>query len=514
MDSKKTFKIIHKHKIGILTATFFLFAITVFIYLFFIQRHFMTSFDEHDHLVSGFLMKNGRLIYKDFFSHHFPIPYYWTYLFTPLWSASASRTIAVYRLSIMFLYILVFSFIALSYKKNISKIALSLWLILISTFLSLYHGSLILSETFAGIFIAGILWLILPQLLDWEKENKFNVWLLIILISALFWTQPLTLFMFILPFTFARKKIWKTTLTGTLILNLLPLLIFYLKDQLTYFLQQGVWFNFNVYQNFFADKTSQGNTVSQTIISFITHQLALMTKFSNGNELFQFTVNASFLIMIIYFFTRKNKKALLSLLFLFFASRVREVKIVTGMPYNFGIFPYLLIGSASFVILIMLLRKRPLIASSIYIFLIAISINNSMKIFKQSMNPEYNYHVFWSYRQDIGEKIKSLTNEKEAILIYPHDVDLYYFADRFPPDRFTYWFPWIDSVAEYRNERLNALSTNPPAVIYIGNMDFKGMKNYYQKFFPDLTEDYSNITEEGEKQGIWLRNDLLGRINN
>jgi len=98
--------------------------------------------------------------------------------------------------------------------------------------------------------------------------------------------------------------------------------------------------------------------------------------------------------------------------------------------------------------------------------------------------------------------------------MYPHDVDLYYFADRMPPDRFTYWFPWINAYSEYKIERLYALKKNPPSVVYIGSLGYQNDPNHYAIYFPDLTKDYIPVVKNNEKTGIWLRKDLRERLKN
>lgn len=491
----------------------FITAIIIFSAVFYIQRHFMNNFDENDHLAIGYLMKNGYLLYKDTFSHHFPLPYYWTYLFTPFWSESASRTIAVFRLSIIILYLSVFSAVFLSYKNKISKIALSLWLILISTFLSLYHGNLVLSETFTAVFITGIFWLVIPQVLDWEKNNKLNTWLLILFSSAAFWTQPLTLPVFLIPILLSSKKNLIKIISALFLINTIPTIIFVICGQLSDFLEQAVWFNFSVYSKYYAENNPMGIEPSQTIFYFIENEVELFTQFMNGNQLFQFIVNASFFGLLLYLFKKKHELSVIILLILFLLTRIREAKILTGEIFNFGILPYLLFGSACFVILIFIFRKKTFMITGALIIFITISLNNSWKIFKQSLLPEYNFHVFWNHKRGIGEKIKILTQTNERILIYPHNVDLYYFANRYPPDRFTYWFPWINSVDKYRSERSNALTNNPPAIIYIGDLDFKDENDFYLKYFPKIVKEYIHVytDNKGEYEGIWLRNDLADR---
>jgi hypothetical protein len=129
---------------------------------------------------------------------------------------------------------------------------------------------------------------------------------------------------------------------------------------------------------------------------------------------------------------------------------------------------------------------------------------NSRPIFRDALKPGYHYHVFWSTRQESAERISSLTGQNDRILAYPHDMDLYALSRRLPPDRFVYWFPWVDSVPAYRSERLTALTSTPPPLIYLGSMNFKDQPNYYLQFFPNLTAGYTEYLKDGKSTGIWL----------
>lgn len=124
----------------------------------------------------------------------------------------------------------------------------------------------------------------------------------------------------------------------------------------------------------------------------------------------------------------------------------------------------------------------------------------------------YNYEVFWGYRQRIGEEIAKLTKPDEKILIYPHNGDLYFFAHRQPLDKFLYWYPWIDAVDEFRNERLNALKETPPSLIYYANLAYKDNPRAYEEFFPNLLDNYVNVIKDGKETNYWLRNDLRDRL--
>lgn len=491
----------------------FAFATCLFVLSFFLQRHFMTDIDERDHLTAGYLMHEGKQLYKDIFTHHFPFPYYWTFLFTPFWGKTASRAVSVFRLSLLVLYLIAFLIILLCLKNKKSKYAFSLWIGIFSLFFTLYHGQLVLSETFSAIAIISIFWLTLPVMLNWEKFDFFKISASLFFAFIGFWTQPFLAFLFLIPTIMAPKNYRLKIILFSFFLNIVPLLFFFLSKQLASFWEQGIWFNFAVYSKYYTELDNSSLDLFKIPLLFLENQLHLLTHFSNPLEFSQFFVSLSFLFIAAIIIKTRNVKNILAFLLLFVSSHVREVKIFTGQLFNFGIFPFLAIASASFCqLMVLLLPKKKIITLLLILTFIGVSMINWQPIIKQSLKPEYNYHVFWSYRQDDGEIIKSLSLPKEKILIYPHDVDLYFFAQRQPPDRFLYWFPWTNSVGKYRQERLTALQENPPAVIYMGNLRFKEDPNFYLQFFPNLLNEYERISKNGKETNIWIRKDLIGRL--
>jgi len=496
-------------KKSVLVLGIFAISLGLFSTLFYLQRAFMQNFDEADHIAAGFFMKNGMRLYSDFFSHHFPLPYYWIHLFTSLWD-TPSRAIGIFRLSLLVAYLIVFVLVYLSYKNNRSKISFSLWIVLSSLFFSIYHGNLVLSETFSAIFISAMFSIVVPMLLSWEKISNYKIALLIVFSSCAFWTQPMLGVLLLVPILMGDT--WRRRIkiaVFVLLLNLLPVLYFMANGQFNDFWEKAVWFNLAIYPKYFAEDLSSCSSSTSTIICFFRHEFELLTGISNPREIFQFLLHAALILLIISVLGFKNKNYLLAFFLIILSTRVREVKIVTGMPFNFGIYPLLLISALAFSILVVKhFRTRKFLVSILLLFLVLVSYVNIKPILDQSLESGYNYHVFWSYRQDAGQLINSLTREGEPILIYPHDVDLYFFADRFPPDRFLFWFPWINDVEKYKSERVSALKDNPPAVIYLGNTDFRGETDYYQQYFPDLLDGYGHIKDTN----IWLRTDLNNRI--
>jgi len=473
----------------------------------------MTNFDENDHLAVGYFLKNGRLLYKDIFSHHFPLPYYWTYIFTPFWSPiSPSRTIAVFRLAVLVMYLINFLLVYFSFKNRLLKYSYSLWIILLITFLTLYHGNLVLSETFAAIFISSIFWLTIPIILKREKSTWFSTTLLILFSSLAFWTQPLLFELSLLPVILAPKHKIKVFF-ATIVINLIPLILFYLSGQLSEFWQQGILFNFFVYPKFFVDNLPPGNKLIQTILYFFQNEFYLFTHLGNFTQLFQYTLHLSFYFLLIKIIKTKNLLSIFVFLLIFIAVRVREVKIIPGVIFNFGIYPYLIIASSSFVLsLFLFLKNHRFYTFTIFLVTLFVSFVDLRPVLLQSLKPGYNYEVFWSYRQRLAETIDRLTLPQEKILVYPHDVDYYALSSRLSPDRFVYWFPWIDSVSQYQQERLWAIENTDIPLLYIGNLDFKGTPNFYSQYFPNLTNNYLPVIKDKKETGLWIQKKYQDRL--
>lgn len=481
-----------------------------FCIIFYLTRHFMTNFDENDHLAVVFFMEKGRLLYKDIFSHHFPLPYYWTYLFTPFWNQDMpSRTLSIFRLSTLVLYLITFTAVNLSYKNPKSRYSLSVFLILLSLVFTLYHGNLVLSETYSAIFIVSLFWLFVPIIIGWEQISLYTLVLSSLIASMSFWNQPLLFFLTFIPLLHTPNKKLKLIILLTIFINLLPVLLFTLNYQLLDFFKQAIWFNFRIYPKYYIDTIPYKDKWWGNIAYFFTNQFSLLTHFKTSHQLFQFISNTSFLLLLIKIIKTNNFKKILTILLIFLSVHVRQNKIIPGTPFNFGIYPLIAVSiSAYSIILINYFSTKKIILSILTLILIFVCYQNFRPILTNSLNFDYNYHVFWSPRVQIGQTISSLTEPTDSILIYPHDVDLYYFSNRLSPDRFVYWFPWIDEVDEFRNQRQTALSSTPPKLIYIGNLDFQGQKDYYLKFFPNLTLGYQQLFEQQKPTNIYIRQSL------
>jgi hypothetical protein len=254
--------------------------------------------------------------------------------------------------------------------------------------------------------------------------------------------------------------------------------------------------------------------IYQNLSNFFKNELYLFSHFNTATNLFEFITHFGFLFFLLIVITKKKFNFILAIILIFIETRSREFKINPGQIYDFAIFPFLSISLASIFLLLIYLKdiKNKIITLSMLIIVFICLIIDFKPIFLQSINLGYNYDVFWSYRQRIGEDIASLTKPEEKILIYPYESDLYFFSRRQPSDRFIYWYPWINADSKLRQERLTSLKTNPPALIYFVQKPYQNDPQAYSEFFPNLLDNYLNVYQGEKATNYWVRPDITNRL--
>lgn len=493
----------------------FSFSLLFFTVIFYLTRHFMVNFDETDNLTSSFLMAQGQKFYVDLFNMHFPLPYYIGYIFSPFWvNQEPSRAIALFRLSLLFVYFASFFLVFLSFKNKKTQTIFSLWIILFSFLVILYHGNMYLSETFTTIFIASIFWLIAPITLNLEEFSNYHLFLIILFASAAFWTQPFLGPLLIIPLFFIKKYQFPRFFLISFIVNIIPIIFLIITHQFSDFFHQAIIYNFQTYSHFFPGQTGNHSMLYQNFINFFQNELYLFTHFITATNLFQFITHLSFLLFFLVVFSKRKPRFVLAIILIFIEMRSREFKMNLGQIFDFAFLPFLSVSLASIFLLLIYFKKiKNKIISVLFLIIILICLTLDFQpIFLQSLKLGYNYDIFWSYRQRIGEDIAKLTLQTEKILIYPYESDIYFFSHRQPSDRFIYWYPWIDADTNLKKERLDSLQKNPPALIYFADKPYKNDPHTYSKFFPNLLNNYINLYKDNQPTNYWIRPDLINRL--
>ncbi len=471
-------------------------------------RTFMINVDEKDHLVVGYLMSKGWVLYKDIFTHHFPFPYYWVRIFDFMWvNLIPHRGIAMFRTTLNIYYLFCSALVLINLRAFRDRLFFVVFLNSTVLLMPLFHGNLLLSETFGFFPVIMIIWLVFSNLSNVLRENWILVLSSLVLCSMGFWSQPLVFPVFFLPLLYLRKK--RRAYLGLVIaIQVLLLLFLWQNGSLAAFTQMGIWFNFNVYSPYYYDIEGVNPGLSGFITKIIDNQFTMMFRPDIKNAVLSLQFIGSWVLCLlgINLILKKNYRLLAGLLLCIFLVRVREAKVNPGHMFNFGVWPYMMFINLVLIWLIRstrgLVRVFVVASFSLYFFYV---IFGSRTIVLQSLIQGYNYHIFWGDREAIGNEMAKLAGDDKNVLVYPHDVDLYYFARKEPPDRFLYWFPWVNQISSYRKERERAIEQKSVRVMYLGGMSFKGENNYYLNMWPDLKKGFKVATTEGKFSNIWVR---------
>jgi hypothetical protein len=133
--------------------------------------------DESDTIAVGWMVSRGLILYKDIFSHHFPISYFWAAAVIKLFGPSFT----ILRFSLVVLRTIVFFF---SMRLSRFTFSLGLTALVWSLVDYLYLGNTLIYYSFSGIFAVGILAVSLA-ILTKKTEARSNLLVTIGLLSGL-----------------------------------------------------------------------------------------------------------------------------------------------------------------------------------------------------------------------------------------------------------------------------------------------------------------------------------------
>ncbi|PKO12955.1 MAG: hypothetical protein CVU39_21185 [Chloroflexi bacterium HGW-Chloroflexi-10] len=143
--------------------------------------------DEGDVLSIGWLLSEGYVLYKDVFSHHFPLPYYWVGLIIKIFGSS----VVIIRLSFLILKTIIF-FVAM--KNSRFYLSIGLTAITWNAISFLYLGNMLLYDSFAGLFLILAFSIVLAHLLKKIELSPKQLIIIGLSLSFAFLSDPTKVF--------------------------------------------------------------------------------------------------------------------------------------------------------------------------------------------------------------------------------------------------------------------------------------------------------------------------------
>jgi hypothetical protein len=218
--------------------------------------------DEGDVLSVGQLLARGDMLYRDIFSHHFPLSYYWLAGAFSIFGSS----LYVARVSMIGFGLLMFG--VTMYASRL-YIAVGLTALLWGSIGLFYFGNMVLYQSFSGLLILSICVITVTVLLGGFGNPGSSVILGVIAFLAIL-NNPLTIFPICIAFACilskARTFVLITLTTLSLCASVYVAYLFF-THTLGDFYQQAILFNLNIYPKYTSAASSNYFSTLFSIVS-------------------------------------------------------------------------------------------------------------------------------------------------------------------------------------------------------------------------------------------------------
>jgi hypothetical protein len=214
--------------------------------------------DEAENLQNGWLITRDLWPYRDVFTQHFPLAYYWMGIVTAL----SGNSQAAGRMSL-----LVLQLVLLALSMRLSRLHLPLGIATLAWGLTshFHRGNLVLYDTFDGIFIVSSIAVVFSLLLEPASARRSGLVFTGILLACAMISNPLMLYpaalalgaVWLAGFRLRKEagwgKAWQYSLwaggSAAVVLGAFFLFLA-LNGSLYGFYRQTIWFNANIYNQY------------------------------------------------------------------------------------------------------------------------------------------------------------------------------------------------------------------------------------------------------------------------
>lgn len=491
--------------------------------------------DEFDNFVSPWLMSKGYVLYRDFFSHHYPLLFF---IGVPLELIGNAKIL--FR-SLIFIFTFAAFVFYFQYLKGVYKFSILPFILIASFGISLYGGQQFADGPIWALILTAAFFVVLKN--DGYAFNRANTVLLTLLFVLLLLTSPphlialpILIFMHLWLQIKNRHKIKlkinidNAKLSIALTLIVLTLFVIYLifTNSLNGFIYDAYSFNINVF--FIRDsKILTGirhldmylNAIHEVYIHFF-----LLAKIE-GSALVTFLRAAKFLVLpfglhssyisyakiifedlynnffsiemiialfyfsgVIRFFVNKRIDFVIFLLTFLLPLRLRIDTNTHLSPYY--LFSYWLVAFALTFSIYELIRKKRVFIN--VLFCLTILILTVIFITKHWYS--FNQTAFNSFPKNNVETVQLIKNsdENEKIFVFRGFSASYNFeSGRLPYGYFMNFFPWYSGSEKLKNILIQNLNSYDGNYLIVDKIEWN---NYKDKHISSWRDEYYRIIDD------------------
>ncbi len=492
----------------------FLLVTLVFTVIYLIYRRVLFTFsftDEGDNISIGKFLLHGKILYRDIFSQHQPLTYYFSAIVQKVTKPDNLYLVVKRHREAIIFYSFLWS-ILLTIRFGLGLIFPIIIYELIKYYLL---GHLFLAET---IVVYPLIFLILSvwMLFKGNKLTKFDN---IIASLSIFWASfnllpaaPVALVLGLYLFFKQRKELWKIISLGLPLM--ITTLVLFLFIPFYYYFEGTIWANIF----FYIPKSSSVAFDVREPFYFRLLKIPfypLQVLFNLTNPFFQalaliFIIFLVFLIM----FAKKNKKNLLFTLFLLTVLFISNLRSPVGSGIYFHAFhslPYVgLLIFLPFIIVqdeIFSDNKKKFL---LFLLLGSFFIFNRNLFYWEKIDPVETQYIQFSKVFDASIAFKTLADKDDTLAVIPYEEILYWLPDVDLSTRFLFYSSWAYVVPKFRNEITEGLVKNKPTFIYWYRQEYLGVENPLFPFLDD--NDYVNLPRDATFSGVYINKNKVKDI--
>lgn len=486
--------------------------------------------DEFDNLLGGRYISEGKMIYRDFFTHHGPVPYFITAALIPFTGLSFVNIRLAYAFLLIAVFIYYFSY--LNKKDNqISKLFLifiPLWLIS-----SVYFwGHMILADNIAAIAFIPVYVLLLISMYKNINLRLPDIILLSITIaiaqlSSLSYTYlSLLCYLAIGVLLLIQAPKIKQLFKFALILAA-PYLVFLLylitTGSLSHYYQQNIQFNsqYYIYNYPRAEGSTLINPVRYAIVisyNYIKNTHPLLTNIPRMDLYYPFNTTLAFVNAALIIFMLCKKKWHIAA-FLFFAlafMNARSSPVDSGeRDYQSAVYITISLFNMLFVIHLLAkdlnesakLNAQKIIFTALFLITSILTVFTSIFIFRKWADFSYlkymgQYPIIYD-RPTLAPIINAVVSDNEYMWIGPFDFEDLFYAKGKLPSKYHILLPAMAKNGMAQQLQADIEQKQPKIIIYDWHLFVLGNApiDYASEFTDYLNNNYIRLLTYQDQNG-------------